>query len=75
MPGSEADDVRRELADLRLYAFQEQDELMILAQHRSMQSMPAGTRQVLIKTDIGVARWRRIYAEHQARERGEPAAH
>lgn len=67
-PGSEVEDVRRELADLRLFAFQQQDEPMIRAQFASMQSMPAATRQVLIETDIGVARWRKIYGEHQARE-------
>lgn len=68
MPGSEAEQTRRELADLRLYAFQEQDEPMIRAQLASMRAMPAGTRQVLIETDIGVVRWRRIYDAHQAQE-------
>ena len=59
-PGSENEAVRQELADLRLYAFQQQDEPMIRAQYASMLAMPTKTRQVLIETDIGVVRWRRL---------------
>lgn len=60
-PGTESDELRVKVADLRRFAFEEQDEPMIRAQHRTLQAFAADApRPVLLETDAGVVRWHRV---------------
>lgn len=73
-PESQTDEMRIKIADLRRFAFEEQDEPLIIAQHevRKM-SDPADLEPVLLETDAGVVRWRRIYDQLRAKEMPEQA--
>lgn len=60
-PGSESDEMRIKIADMRRYAFQEQDEPLIMAQHKMMQMFaPEDLDPVFLEVDVGIVRWRRI---------------
>lgn len=67
-PGTETQDMREEISNLRRFAFEEQDEPMIRAQHRIMQKTPHTTKPVLLETDVGVVRWRRTMEKLMAQE-------
>jgi phenylpropionate dioxygenase-like ring-hydroxylating dioxygenase large terminal subunit len=63
-PGTETEDVRIKVSDMRRFAFEEQDEPMIRAQHTNIaafercEGRPA--KPVLLETDAGVVRWRKV---------------
>ncbi|MDH6287756.1 phenylpropionate dioxygenase-like ring-hydroxylating dioxygenase large terminal subunit [Rhodococcus opacus] len=60
-PGSETEEVRDLIADMRKFAFEEEDEPMIQAQQRVITLTGASEGdQVMLETDIGIVRWRRI---------------
>jgi len=60
-PGGETHEMREKVADLRRFAFEQQDEPMIRAQHRIMQLTPSSKlKPVILETDVGVVGWRRI---------------
>ncbi|MEU7815309.1 aromatic ring-hydroxylating dioxygenase subunit alpha [Pseudonocardia sp. NPDC049154] len=63
-PGTESDEMRLKISDMRRFAFEEQDEPMIRAQHATIAAFAraegAPTRPVLLETDSGVVRWHRI---------------
>lgn len=67
-PGTETEDVRQEISDLRRFAFEEQDEPMIRAQHHIMSLTPPTRRPVMLETDVGVVRWRRAMEKRIAQE-------
>lgn len=72
-PGTETEETRLKISDLRRYAFEEQDEPMIRAQHANIAAFArcdgAVAKPVLLETDAGVVRWRRIMEELLAGER------
>lgn len=69
-PDSEDEATREKISDLRRFAFEEQDEPMIRAQHRNIRmSDPADLKPVMLETDLGVVRWRRIMDQLRAAER------
>ncbi|NMM44654.1 aromatic ring-hydroxylating dioxygenase subunit alpha [Rhodospirillaceae bacterium KN72] len=69
-PATENDEMRLKIADLRRFAFEDQDEPLIKAQHRIRQmSDPDDLRPVMLETDAGVVRWRRIIDQMLDRER------
>ncbi|NKQ56987.1 aromatic ring-hydroxylating dioxygenase subunit alpha [Amycolatopsis sp. K13G38] len=73
-PGTESSGVRLKVSDMRRFAFEEQDEPMIRAQHRTIQAFGADApRPVLLETDAGVVRWHRIMDELLAAEREDNA--
>jgi vanillate O-demethylase monooxygenase subunit len=60
-PGTIAPGIREELADLRRFAFEEQDEPMIQAQLRNMQLFPPDRlKPVMLETDVGIVRRQRV---------------
>ena len=63
-PGTETPEIRLKVSDLRRFAFEEQDEPMIRAQHATIAAFErcdgAPARPVLLETDAGVVRWHRI---------------
>jgi vanillate O-demethylase monooxygenase subunit len=59
-PEAEAQDIVRRLAELRRFAFAEQDEPMIRAQQRILDESPAPPPPVLLPIDVGPVRYRRI---------------
>jgi phenylpropionate dioxygenase-like ring-hydroxylating dioxygenase large terminal subunit len=64
------EDVKRQIAELRRYAFTQQDQPMIEAQQRIMDGLPEGTRQALIASiDSGPARVQRVLDRLIAEER------
>ena len=67
-PGTETDDMREKISNLRRFAFEKQDEPMIRAQHRILQKTPATTKPVMLETDVGVVRWRRTMEKLMAQE-------
>lgn len=68
--GSETEEMRQKISDLRRFAFEEQDEPMIRAQQRIIDlTPPHELKRVLLETDAGVVRWRRIIDEMIAAER------
>jgi len=77
-PPEIADDIQRQLGELRRYAFQEQDEPMIHMQQQAL--MRTGGLQsrkpVLLSIDAGPVRCRRLLDARIAREQkaGEPTA-
>jgi phenylpropionate dioxygenase-like ring-hydroxylating dioxygenase large terminal subunit len=75
-PDSETEEARLKISDMRRFAFEEQDEPMVRAQQRNIALMPPEERrkQVLLETDIGVVRWRRIMQQLIAAEQAPPAA-
>ncbi|QRG08394.1 aromatic ring-hydroxylating dioxygenase subunit alpha [Xanthobacter dioxanivorans] len=63
-PSSETEETRAKISDLRKFAFVEQDEPMISAQHEIMLMTGAETLgEVLLETDVGVVRWRKIMSD------------
>lgn len=68
-PGTETEEMNREISDLRRFAFEEQDEPMIRAQHRIKRATPSTVRPVMLETDVGVVRWRRTMEKLIERER------
>ena len=67
---TEHEDMRQKISDLRRFAFEEQDEPMIRAQHRNRLRMaPEELRPVMLETDVGVVRWRRVMDQLIAAER------
>jgi len=69
-PGTESEEVRLKISDMRRFAFEEQDEPMIRAQHRNIQAFADdGLRPVLLETDAGVTRWHQVMDELLAAER------
>lgn len=62
--GTETEQMRLQISDMRRFAFEEQDEPMIRAQHATIEAFAraesAPVRPVLLETDSGVVRWHRI---------------
>lgn len=68
-PGSEAPEMKVKIADLRQFAFQEQDEPLIRAQQKILSMFPSDEiKPVMLETDLGVVRWRRIVEKLIAEE-------
>lgn len=60
-PDSETDEVRDLISDMRKFAFEEQDEPMVRAQQDIITRTGAHDGdQVMLETDVGIVRWRRI---------------
>lgn len=72
-PGTETEEMRQEISDLRRFAFEEQDEPMIRAQHRIMRMTPPTARPVMLETDVGVVRWRRTMEKRMTQEQAAAA--
>ncbi len=73
-PGTDSDEMRLKVADLRRFAFEEQDEPMIRAQHHNLRAFAADApRPILLETDAGVVRWHRIMEQLLDAERPSPA--
>jgi phenylpropionate dioxygenase-like ring-hydroxylating dioxygenase large terminal subunit len=71
--GSETEEMRQKISDLRRFAFEEQDEPMIRAQQRIIDMSPPGEmKRVTLETDLGVVRWRRIIEKMIAADRQQP---
>lgn len=74
-PGTETAEMRLKISDLRRFAFEEQDEPMIRAQHANIESFAraegAPRKPVLLETDAGVVRWHRVMDGLLAAERGD----
>lgn len=74
-PGTESEEMRLKISDMRRFAFEEQDEPMIRAQHANIaafaRSDVAPARPVLLETDSGVVRWHRIMETLMAAERAD----
>lgn len=69
-PGTESEEIRLKISDLRRFAFQQQDEPMIRAQHRNIQAFRSEElRPVPLETDKGVVRYQRIMDQLLAAER------
>ncbi|CAN5758604.1 aromatic ring-hydroxylating dioxygenase subunit alpha [soil metagenome] len=67
-------EVRQKIADLRRFAFEEQDQVIIRAQQQTILRMKPGMRPVALETDVGLERYKRIlYAQIQV-EQQERAA-
>lgn len=72
-PGTESEDMRQKISDMRRFAFEEQDEPMIRAQqHVIDMTPPSELKFVMLETDLGVIRWRRIIEQMIAAERRPP---
>lgn len=73
-PGTETPQMRLKISDLRRFAFEEQDEPMIRAQHATIAAFArcedTAPEPVLLETDSGVVRWRRIMDRLIAEDRG-----
>jgi vanillate O-demethylase monooxygenase subunit len=71
-PGTETEEMRIRISDMRIFAFEEQDEPMIRAQRANIEAFqrPDGSssKPVLLETDSGVVRWHRIMDELIAAE-------
>lgn len=73
-------EIRDKIADLRRYAFEQQDQVIIRAQQQAILKSRRGLRPVALETDVGLERYKRILyglirAEQQeraAREAEEP---
>lgn len=72
-PGTETDEMKQETSNLRRFAFEEQDEPMIRAQHRIMQMTSPDRKPVMLETDVGIVRWRRAIEKLLAREQAPSA--
>lgn len=74
-PGTETDEMRLKVSDMRRFAFEEQDEPMIRAQHANIAAFErcdgANPRPTLLETDSGVVRWHRIMDQLLADERSD----
>jgi vanillate O-demethylase monooxygenase subunit len=72
-PGTETEEMRLKISDMRRFAFEEQDEPMIRAQHATVLAFlrceADQPEPVMLETDAGVVRWRRIMAGLLAAER------
>lgn len=67
--GSETEEVRDLISDMRKFAFEEQDEPMIQAQQQIITLTGATDGdQVMLETDVGIVRWRRIMEKLLAEE-------
>jgi len=53
-------EIQEKVADLRRYAFEHQDQVMIRGQQRVMDELPADEQPVLLEIDSGPTRYRRI---------------
>jgi vanillate O-demethylase monooxygenase subunit len=53
-------EIREKIAELRRYAFEEQDQVMIRAQQQSILSADPTQKPVILESDIGVERYKRI---------------
>jgi vanillate O-demethylase monooxygenase subunit len=74
-PGSESAETRQKISDMRRFAFEQQDEPMIRAQFNRMRAAAhEELKPVMIETDIGVVRWRRIMEKLIAAERDAAVA-
>lgn len=68
-PDSETEEMRQKISDMRRFAFETQDEPMIRAQQRNIQmAPPSELGRVVLETDAGVLRWRRIIKRLSAAE-------
>ncbi len=69
-PATGDEDIKRQIAELRRYAFTEQDQPMIEAQQRIMDGLPEGARPALLASiDSGPARVQRVLDRLIAEER------
>jgi phenylpropionate dioxygenase-like ring-hydroxylating dioxygenase large terminal subunit len=68
-PAEVADDIRRQLTDLRRMAFEEQDEPMIRAQQQALEAADFALKPVLLAIDAGPARYKRVLERLIAQER------
>ncbi|NWJ73074.1 Rieske 2Fe-2S domain-containing protein [Pseudonocardia sp. ICBG1122] len=63
-PGTETEQVRVQISDMRRFAFEEQDEPMVRAQHATIEAFTRADgdlpRPLMLETDAGVVRWHRI---------------
>lgn len=68
--GSETEEMRQNISDMRRFAFEKQDEPMIRAQQRILDmTPPEELKRVMLETDLGVVRWRRTIEKMIAAER------
>jgi phenylpropionate dioxygenase-like ring-hydroxylating dioxygenase large terminal subunit len=73
--GTETDEIRIKVADMRRTAFADQDEPMIEAQHRNMAAfsrLGEELKPLIIETDAGVVRWHQVMEKLLATERASP---
>lgn len=71
--GTESEEMRQKISDMRRFAFEEQDEPMIRAQQRILDMTPPNElKSVMLETDLGVVRWRRVIGQMIAAERRSP---
>lgn len=57
----DTEEARIRISDLRRFAFEEQDKPMIAAQFANLLAFPeAETKPVMIETDLGAVKWRKI---------------
>ncbi|WP_076866020.1 aromatic ring-hydroxylating dioxygenase subunit alpha [Bradyrhizobium mercantei] len=70
---SQTAEMREKISDLRRFAFEKQDQPMIVAQQRIIDMTPPNQlERVMLETDLGVVRWRRIMEKLIAAERHPP---
>ncbi|SFU16837.1 aromatic ring-hydroxylating dioxygenase subunit alpha [Mesorhizobium sp. YR577] len=68
--GSETEETRQKISDLRRFAFEQQDEPMIRAQFRNIRMASTDAlKPVMLETDVGVVRWRRVMEKKITAER------
>jgi vanillate O-demethylase monooxygenase subunit len=75
-PGTETEEIRIKVADMRKTAFADQDEPMIRAQHHiieAFKNLGEELKPVMIETDAGTARWHVVFDKLLAAER-DPVA-
>ncbi len=67
-------EIQEKVADLRRYAFEHQDQVMIRGQQRVMDELPPDEQPVLLEIDTGPTRYRRILSKLMRAERTAAAA-
>ena len=68
-------EIQRQVADLRRFAFEQQDQVIIRAQQQTMARLtPQQLRPVLLEIDIGPARYRQIIKKLMSDERAAQTA-
>lgn len=66
-------EIREKIADLRRYAFEQQDQVMIRAQQRAIVNARRPLTPVSLETDAGLERYKRVMARLLAAEAAEAA--
>jgi phenylpropionate dioxygenase-like ring-hydroxylating dioxygenase large terminal subunit len=67
-------EIRQKIADLRRYAFEEQDQVIIRAQQHTINHLKPGQRPMALETDLGLERYKRILYGQIRAEQEELAA-